>query len=41
LSPFLAERLGLVTNVHEPPPAGAVPVEIALEVRDQATWSSV
>jgi sulfide:quinone oxidoreductase len=41
LSPFLAEHLGLDTDVHEPPPADAVLVEIALETLDQAAWSPV
>ena len=37
LSPFLAEQLGLETE--EQPPAEGVPVEIALDTRDHATWS--
>jgi sulfide:quinone oxidoreductase len=41
LSPFLAEHLGLVTEPDEPPPQDALPVEIALETRDQTTWSSI
>ena len=41
LSPFLAEHLGLVTEPDEAPPADAVPVEIALETRDRATWASI
>jgi sulfide:quinone oxidoreductase len=39
LSPFLAEQLGLETE--EQPPAEGVPVEIALDTRDHATWSPV
>ena len=38
LSPFLAENLGLVTDPDEAPPADAVPVELAIETRDRATW---
>jgi len=41
LSPFLAEHLGLVTDVDEPPPGDAVPVEVSLETRDRATWSTI
>lgn len=41
VSPFLAEHLGLATDAPEPPPVAAVPVEIALETRDEATWSSI
>jgi len=40
LSPFLAEHLGLVTDLPEPP-TGAVSVEVAFERRDRTTWSSV
>jgi sulfide:quinone oxidoreductase len=39
LSPFLAEQLGLETE--EQPPAEGVPVEIALDTRDHATWSPI
>lgn len=38
LSPFLAEHLGLATELDEPPPADAIPVEIAAETPDRATW---
>lgn len=41
LTPFLAEHLGMATEVDEPPPADGVPVEIALETRDRTTWSSI
>lgn len=40
LSPFLAEHLGLATTLAEPPNE-AVPVEVALDTRDHATWSAV
>jgi len=40
LSPFLAEHLGLATSLPEPPNE-AVPVEIALDTRDHASWSAV
>jgi sulfide:quinone oxidoreductase len=39
LSPFLAEQLGLDTG--EQPSAEGVPVEIALDTLDHATWSPV
>lgn len=39
LSPFLAEQLGL--DAGEKPPTGGVPVEIALDTLDHATWSPV
>jgi sulfide:quinone oxidoreductase len=39
LSPFLVEQLGLETE--EQPPADGVPVEIALDTRDHATWSPI
>jgi sulfide:quinone oxidoreductase len=39
LSPFLAKQLGLET-IGEPPAEG-VPLEIAVETRDHATWSPV
>ena len=41
LSPFLAEHLGLAAESDEAPPADAVPVEIALESRDRATWAAI
>jgi sulfide:quinone oxidoreductase len=40
LSPFLAQELGLATTQAEPP-GGAVPVEVALDTSDHATWSPV
>ena len=40
LSPFLAEHLGLATTLAEPPNE-AVPVEVALDTRDHASWSVV
>ena len=40
LSPFLAEHLGLATTLTEPPNE-AVPVEVALDMRDHASWSPV
>jgi sulfide:quinone oxidoreductase len=40
LSPFLAEHLGLATTIAEPPNE-AVPVEVALDTRDHASWSAV
>jgi sulfide:quinone oxidoreductase len=39
LSPFLAEQLGL--DAGDKPPAEGVPVEIALDTLDHATWSPV
>lgn len=41
LSPFLAEHLGLVADPNESPPADAIEVEVALETRDKATWTSI
>lgn len=40
LSPFLAEHLGLATTFAEPPDH-ALPVEIALESPNHASWSAV
>jgi sulfide:quinone oxidoreductase len=40
LSPFLAEQLGLATTLEQPP-KDAVSVEVALDTRDHATWSTV
>jgi sulfide:quinone oxidoreductase len=40
LSPFLAEQLGLATTLPEPP-HDSVPVEVALDTSDHATWSAV
>jgi sulfide:quinone oxidoreductase len=40
LSPFLAQQLGLTVDV--PPPAGqVVPVEVAIDTSDHATWVQV
>jgi sulfide:quinone oxidoreductase len=39
LSPFLAEQLGLEPGEH--PSAPGIPIEVALETRDHATWSPV
>jgi sulfide:quinone oxidoreductase len=41
LSPFLATHLGLAAELPEPPPAAAVPVDVALDMHDRAAWSSV
>jgi sulfide:quinone oxidoreductase len=40
LSPFLAEKLGLATTAGQPP-NNALPIEVALDTRDHATWSSL
>jgi len=40
LSPFLAEQLGIAKTLAEPP-SNAVPVEVALDTSDHATWSAV
>jgi sulfide:quinone oxidoreductase len=40
LSPFLAEHLGLATTLAEPPEE-SVPIEVALDTRDHASWSAV
>jgi sulfide:quinone oxidoreductase len=40
LSPFLAEHLGLATTLPEPPNE-AIPVEVAVDTRDHASWSAV
>ena len=40
LSPFLAEHLGLATTLAEPP-NGGLPIEVALDTRDHASWSAV
>jgi sulfide:quinone oxidoreductase len=40
LSPFLAEQLGLATTLAEPPNE-AIPVEVAVDTRDHASWSAV
>ena len=41
LSPFLADHLGLAADVHEPHDMAGVPVEVAIDTRDHAGWSSV
>jgi sulfide:quinone oxidoreductase len=41
LSPFLAQHLSLAKDHARPPATEAVPVEVALDTRDYATWSSV
>jgi sulfide:quinone oxidoreductase len=40
LSPFLAEHLGLASEFGEPPRGDAVPVEVAVDTRDHAVWST-
>lgn len=40
LSPFLAEHLGLARTFTEPP-SRALPVEVALDTQDHASWSTV
>ena len=40
LSPFLAEHLGLAMD-FSPPPGDAVHVDVAIDTRDHASWSSV
>jgi len=41
LSPFLAARLGLAAGYDEPPHGDAVAVDVALDTRDHAAWSSI
>ena len=41
LSPFLAEHLGVAAHDDGQAPGDAVRVEVTLETRDQATWSSI
>jgi sulfide:quinone oxidoreductase len=41
LSPFLAAHLGLATELPEPPRAGAVQVDVALDTHDRTAWSTV
>jgi len=41
LTPFLAEHLGISRESMHPPGTEAVPVNIALDTRDHAAWSSV
>jgi sulfide:quinone oxidoreductase len=41
LTPFLADHLGLSSEFAEPSPTGAIPVEVEVDTRDHATWSSV
>jgi sulfide:quinone oxidoreductase len=40
LSPFLADHLGFTTT-HAEPPNEALPIEVALDTHDHATWSPV
>jgi sulfide:quinone oxidoreductase len=41
LTPFLANHLGISRESMRPPGTEAVPVEVALDTRDHAAWSSV
>jgi sulfide:quinone oxidoreductase len=41
LTPFLAEHLGISRESLRPPGTDAVPINIALDTRDHAGWSSV
>jgi sulfide:quinone oxidoreductase len=41
LTPFLAAHLGLSREAMRPPGVEAVPVDVALDTRDHAAWSSV
>jgi len=41
LSPFLAAHLGLATELTAPPSTAVVAVDVALDTRDHAAWSSV
>jgi sulfide:quinone oxidoreductase len=41
LTPFLAEHLGLSRESTRPPGSDAVPVNVALDTRNHAAWSSV
>ena len=41
LTPFLAEHLGLSREAIRPPGSDAVAVNVALDTRDHAAWSSV
>ena len=41
LSPFLAEHLGLAAHASRPPSVAAMPISVALDTLDHATWSGV
>jgi sulfide:quinone oxidoreductase len=41
LTPFLAEHLGLSRESVRPPGIDAVPVDVAIEMRNHAAWSSI
>jgi sulfide:quinone oxidoreductase len=41
LSTFLTEHLGLAVEVPTVPPIAAVPVEVAVEAREQAVWAPI
>jgi len=41
LTPFLAEHLGISRDSIRPPRMDVVPVNVALDTRDHAAWSSV
>jgi len=41
LTPFLAEHLGISRESMRPPGTDVVPVNVALDTRDHAAWSSV
>lgn len=41
LTPFLGDHLGLSREAMRPPGTDAVPVNVALDTRDHAAWSSV
>jgi sulfide:quinone oxidoreductase len=41
LTPFLAQHLGLSRESVRPPGMNAVPVDVAIDTRDRAAWSSV
>jgi sulfide:quinone oxidoreductase len=41
LTPFLAQHLGLSRESVRPPGIDSVPVDVTIDTRDRATWSSV
>lgn len=41
LSAFLAEQLGVATDIDDAPPVGSIPVELAVETGDQGIWASI
>jgi sulfide:quinone oxidoreductase len=41
LTPFLAQHLGLSRESVRPPGMNAVPVDVAIDTRDRAAWSSI